>query len=93
MTRAQRAEAIERTVEAISNIERGRSLPPLALLTRIAGLTGCSLVTLVEEPAGEGKVSERAGLETRLAMIGKSLPIEQLRISVGQIAALQAEEG
>jgi len=92
LTQAQLAEAVERTVEAISNIERGKSLPPLDLLARIARLTDCALTSLVEAPVGDGKVSERAGLELQLVAVGRSLPIEQLRIAVRQIGALQSRD-
>lgn len=88
LTQARVAEAVDRTVEAISNIERGRSLPPLGLLERIAELTGCPLSSLVEAPSGDGTVSERAGLEMQLSAAGRSLPIDQLRIAVRQIDAL-----
>lgn len=90
LTQAQLAEAVERTVEAISNIERGRSLPPLDLLERIAGETGCLLAELVSVPQ-EGRLPvERAELEMRLLAAGKALPLDQLRIAVVQIEALRS---
>lgn len=88
LTQAVLAEQIDRTVEAVSNIERGRSLPPLDLLEKIAGLTGCPLASLVEVPADDRGLSERAGLEMQLMMLGRGLTIEQLRIAVRQIEAL-----
>lgn len=92
LTQAALAEAVGRTTEAISNVERGRSLPPLDLLERIAQVLACTLAELVEMPAADGAVVERARLETELMMIGRALPIAQLRIAVRQIAALQAGE-
>lgn len=88
LTRAVLAERIDRTVEAVSNIERGRSLPPLDILDQIAKLTNCPLPTLVEMLAEDGRLSERASLEMQLIAVGRSLTIEQLRIAVRQIEAL-----
>lgn len=90
MTQAVLAERIDRTVEALSNIERGRSLPPLDLLEKIAVLTECPLASLVEVPTDQGNLSERAGLEMELVMTGRRLSVEQLRIAVRQIGVLTA---
>lgn len=88
LTQAVLAEHIDRTVEAVSNIERGKSLPPLDILDQIATLTNCPLASLVEMPAEDGRLSERAELEIQLIATGRSLTIEQLRIAVRQIEAL-----
>jgi transcriptional regulator with XRE-family HTH domain len=89
LTQAVLAERIDRTVETVSNIERGRSLPPLDILDQIARLTQCPLTSLVEIPAEDGRLSERAELEMQLAATGRRLNIEQLRIAVRQIEALK----
>ena len=89
LTQASLAEQIGRTTEAVSNIERGRSLPPLDLLEKIAELTGCSLPDLVEPADGEGARPERVVLETRLLLLGRGLTLERLRIAVSQVEALQ----
>ena len=89
LTQAILAERIDRTVEAVSNIERGRSLPPLDILDRIAELTNCPLSCWVEAPAEDGRMSERASLEMQLIATGRNLTIEQLRIAVRQIEALR----
>ena len=89
LTQAALAEAVHRTTEAISNLERGKSLPPLDLLERIGEALDCSIAALVEVPAVSGTYAERARLETELMMIGKALPIEQLRVAVQQIGALR----
>jgi len=60
LTQSALAEAVHRTIEAISNIERGKSLPPLDLLERIGEVLGCSVGALVEVPAADGS-SPRSG--------------------------------
>ena len=92
LTQAALAEAVDRTTEAISNIERGKSLPPLDLLERLGAVVDCTVAALVEMPTGDGASAARARLETELMMIGKVLPIEQLRIAVRQIGALQSRD-
>ena len=89
LTQSALAEAVDRTTEAMSNIERGKSLPPLDLLERLGVVLNCTIAAMVEMPAGDGADIERARLETELMMVGKSLPIEQLRVAVRQIGALQ----
>ena len=92
VTQAALAEAVDRTTEAISNIERGKSLPPLDLLQRIAEVTGSSVAMLVEEPTANGPVGERAQLEGEIAAVAGALPIEHLRIAARQIKALRPSE-
>ena len=92
LTQSALAEAVDRTTEAISNIERGKSLAPLDLLERFGVVLDCTIAALVEMPASDGADVERARLETELMMMGKALPIEQLRIAVRQIDALLAVE-
>jgi transcriptional regulator with XRE-family HTH domain len=89
LTQSALAEAVLRTTEAISNLERGKSLPPLDLLERIGEVLDCSIAALVEVPASGGTTAERIRLETELMMIAKALPIEQLRIAAQQIGALR----
>lgn len=88
LTQARLAEAVDRTVEAVSNIERGKSLPPLDLLELIARETDCPLASLVDVPADDSATPERASLEMRLSAAGRALPLEQLRIALVQIEAL-----
>lgn len=88
MTQAELADAVSRTVEAISNIERGLSLPPLDLLQRIAETLEVSLVDLLEEPAASGTINERAALEIQIRKAAAALTIEGLRAASKQLDAL-----
>lgn len=92
LSQARLAEAIDRTVEAVSNIERGRSLPPLDQLQRIGVATGCPLASLVDVPLDESSSPEQARLEIRLQAAARALALDQLRIAVVQIEALRAGE-
>lgn len=89
LTQAALAEAISRTTEAISNIERGRNLPPLDRLQQIGEVLDISLADLVEEPAADGPAHERAGLEMEIRTTARDLPIEQLRVAARQISAMR----
>jgi transcriptional regulator with XRE-family HTH domain len=48
LTQSQLAERIDRTKEAVSNVERGLSLPGLNTLQAICGVTGIPLTAVVE---------------------------------------------
>lgn len=48
LTQSQLAERIDRTMEAVSNIERGVSLPGLDTLQAICDVTGIPLTAVVE---------------------------------------------
>jgi transcriptional regulator with XRE-family HTH domain len=91
LTQARLAEAVARTEEALSNIERARSLPPLDLLQRLAVVLEVPLVDLLQVPASAGPVGERARLEMELRRLAEALPINRLRIAARQIAALAGE--
>ncbi|MCR6631222.1 MAG: helix-turn-helix transcriptional regulator [Magnetospirillum sp.] len=51
MTQEQLAEAIEKSPEAISMFERGRTTPALETLALIATALGCSLMDMLSEDA------------------------------------------
>ena len=60
----------------------------MSILDEIAELTNRPLPTLVEMPASDGRLSERASLEMQIIATGRSLTIEQLRVAVRQIEVL-----
>jgi transcriptional regulator with XRE-family HTH domain len=88
MTQSQLADAVARTVEAISNIERGLSLPPIDLLQRIADALDVSIADLIEASVSSGAPGERAVLEMELRSTASGLPLQHLRAAVDQIRAL-----
>lgn len=88
MTQAQLAEALARTVEAISNIERGRSLPPTDLLQRAAEVLEVDIAQLIETSVVGGSIGERAALDAKLRSISRQLPIAYLRVVVQQATAI-----
>lgn len=88
LTQSQLAEAVSRTVEAVSNIERGLSLPPLDVLDRAATLLGVSLADLVDAPVAGGNVQERAALEAQAKALLAGLPAAHLRAAVKQLEVL-----
>jgi transcriptional regulator with XRE-family HTH domain len=63
LTQSQLAKRKDRTKEAVSNIERGVSLPGLDTLQAICDVTGISLSAVVEAIGGDGATQdERAQL-------------------------------
>ncbi len=89
MRQAQLAEAIGRTAEAISNIERARSLPALDTLTAIAAALEVPLRDFFPEGGiAEGKSQNRLRLEAEAMALLRGLGDERVRIAVGQLKAL-----
>ena len=52
LTQDKLAELVDRTKEAISNIERGVNYPAIETLLRIADAVGISMSYMLEEPRG-----------------------------------------
>jgi transcriptional regulator with XRE-family HTH domain len=89
LTQEQLGERIDRTGEAVSNIERGRSLPNIETLI--------ALSETLERPLREffppGKVDDRASanrirLEAEAATVLRRLSDKKLRVAIAQITAL-----
>ena len=75
LTQSQLAERIDRTKEAVSNIERGVSLPALDTLQAICDVTGIPLTAVVEALGDDGGTQDqRAQLN---ALFGRLSPRDQ----------------
>src|ERR1700712_3798352 len=81
LTQSQLAERIDRTKEAVSNIERGVSLPGLDTLQAICDVTGIPLTAVVEAIGDDGATLEqRAQLN---ALFGRlSDPDQRLLVAI-----------
>lgn len=87
LTQERLAEAVERTPEAVSNIERGLSLPSIDTLERMAGALGVRFADLFDETAGPA-AARRVEIEARLQAIVRALSDEDAEIALAQIEAL-----
>ncbi|KAA0677341.1 XRE family transcriptional regulator [Azospirillum brasilense] len=87
LTQEQVAEAIDRTVETVSNIERGRVFPGLDTLDQIGRVLNLPLGALFESV--ETSVSpRRAELQARLLVVADALTDIDLEIALRQIEVL-----
>ncbi|WP_376964112.1 helix-turn-helix transcriptional regulator [Azospirillum sp. A26] len=87
LTQEALADLIGRTVEAVSNIERGRTFPTIETLEQL----GYSLRVPVHqffEGAEPDVDDQRFMLEGKLREIGRRLSLEDLKIAVGQLAVI-----
>ncbi|MBR9652085.1 helix-turn-helix transcriptional regulator [Thalassovita aquimarina] len=90
LTQEELGARVERTSEAISNIERAKSLPTIETLMALSEALDRPLREFF--PAGkiEDKVSpNRLKLEAEAATLLRSLKDDQLRIAIRQIEALK----
>lgn len=89
LTQAELADAIGRTDEAISNIERGRSLPNLETLVAISQTLGIPIRDFFPSGALDADVSiKRLNKEAELMAIIRGLSDEKLDVALSQINAL-----
>lgn len=76
------------SVESISAIERGRSLPGLDTLYRIASALDVPMGKLLDLDEDAPTDPERAALEARLTHLAKTLPDDRLKMAVTQVEVL-----
>ncbi|WP_109120775.1 helix-turn-helix transcriptional regulator [Azospirillum sp. TSO22-1] len=91
ITQEQLAEAVDKAVETISNIERGAMLTGIDTLQRIAAALDAPM-TYFFEGAGDERPISRARLEAelRLQAIGQHLPAKDLHLAIALLETLES---
>ncbi len=87
LTQEALAERIERSPEAVSNIERGVSLPTLDTLDRIAAALNVPLVYFLDVPP-ESIAPGRAEVEARARLLLRALSDRDADIALGVLQLL-----
>lgn len=87
LTQADLAAKLDRSVDAISNIERGKSLPSFEMLEALSRALAINPGEMFEF-SGPQESSSRAALLTKLFLAARDLSEPDLHIAVEQIAAL-----
>lgn len=89
LTQERLAELIDRSVDAVSNMERGISLPGYETLRRLAEKLSVPLTELAEAmEAAPVDDPERVDLLTRLSGLARELDTRNLQIAVEHLEAL-----
>lgn len=89
MRQAQLAEAIGKTSEAISNIERAKSLPALDTLIAIAAALNVPLRDFFpDETVDDTRSPNRMRLDAEAIAILRSLGDERAKIAIAQLRAM-----
>lgn len=91
LSQEQLAEQIGRSTETVSNVERGRTLPSLPTLERLARSLDVSLSSLFDQ-AAEPRSRQRADLEARAQAVLASLSDINLEIAVRQLEVLASHD-
>jgi len=86
LTQEQLAETIERSVEAVSNLERGRSLPSAATLHRLATALDVPVEDLLLERSGRTRT--RPLEYYRATELLKQLDEKELRLALAVLKAI-----
>ena len=81
-TQEQLAERIEKSVETVSNIERGLVLPTIETLLQIATALKTTVAELVNEENQTHKTTRRVELEAKLQSIAGSMSDDRLEMLV-----------
>jgi transcriptional regulator with XRE-family HTH domain len=80
------AERAGRSVEAISNLERGINLPSFETLEQLARALGIPIRDFFELPDGD---QERSDLLAEIITVARGLPTADLYVAATQISALR----
>lgn len=93
LSQEELAEKVGRSVDGISNIERGINLPSLDTLIDICRALSISASALVEEIQSPNALPERQELAWRLGSLCHDLPEEDLPLAIDLIAAVRRRSG
>ena len=92
ITQAQLASDVSKSVEAISNIERGQSLAPIDTLFAISRVLGTTLIHLVDDQeAFQNSRKEEA--QAALAASIRNLDEDQTRLAMRLVESIRGESG
>ena len=80
MTQAQLASAIGKSVETVSNFERGKTIPGVLTLDQVAEKLGCPIGALFEDVEGRREPPKLSKHAARVANAVDVLPEEDLEV-------------
>lgn len=86
LTQEALAEKVDRSVDAISSLERGKMLPSLDTLERIGAALDVPVSAFFEQSSGT--MSEREALIARVLAYASQLDDRQLAVAAEQLQAL-----
>lgn len=88
LSQEELAERVDRSVDAISSIERGRALPNFITLERLARVLGTPVRDFFDIGPETGEDLKRSRLLVELLEAGRSLGDSDLELALEQVQAL-----
>lgn len=88
LTQEELAEKIDRTKDAVSNLERGLSLPSFETLETMSKVLDVPIHDFFDLEGEENSDRERVELMTQLIVTARQLENDDLHVAVQQITAL-----
>jgi transcriptional regulator with XRE-family HTH domain len=94
LTQEQLAARIERSAETVSALERGRNMPTLGILRRLAVALDVPIRDFFA-PAGGGEAEspKHAALFSELLADARTLPLAELEMTVGIVGVVARRHG
>ena len=93
LTQEQLADLIGRSTDAVSNLERGVSLPSFETLDRLSQRLDVPIREFFDLPEGRETSARRQELLATLADLARSMSDGDLEVAVRQVEALVGREG
>lgn len=93
LTQVELAERIDRSVEAVSSLERGKHAPSFDILQRLAAALDVPMHDFFAPAGGGAENPKRAALFSELQDAARGLPLADLELAAGMVGLLARRRG
>lgn len=93
LTQAELAGLIDRSVEAVSSLERGKHMPSLDILQRLSEALDVPVRDFFAPDGGDGDNPKQAALYSELLDAARTLPLADLELAAGMVGLMARRIG